>query len=162
MTSNIGSHRILDYHGAGGADYAVMRATVLDELRRHFRPEFLNRIDETVVFRALTEEQLGTIVEIQLNRLRQRLADRRITLSLTEAARRHLVRLGYDPLYGARPLKRAVQRELETPLGRRILAGEIREGQNVFVDYDVDRGELTFNMNLPTPPEQTEQTALPR
>jgi ATP-dependent Clp protease ATP-binding subunit ClpB len=153
MTSNIGSNRILDYSGGGGADYAVMRATVLDELRRHFRPEFLNRVDEIVVFTALSEEQLEKIVEIQLHRLRARLADRRIELELSDAARRHLVRVGYDPVYGARPLKRAVQRELETPLGRKILAGEIRDGQRVLVEYDENRGELTFTVGLPQFPE---------
>ncbi|HMD03378.1 MAG TPA: ATP-dependent chaperone ClpB, partial [Candidatus Baltobacteraceae bacterium] len=104
MTSNIGSHRILDYSGQGAADYAVMRATVLDELRRAFRPEFLNRVDEIVVFTALGESQLEEIVEIQLGRLRRRLADRRITLELGPAALRHLVKEGYDPAYGARPL----------------------------------------------------------
>jgi ATP-dependent Clp protease ATP-binding subunit ClpB len=152
MTSNIGSHRILDFHGTS-AEYAVMRATVLDELRRHFRPEFLNRVDEIVVFQALSEEQLGRIVEIQLERLRQRLADRRITLELTDVARRHLVKTGYDPVYGARPLKRAIQRELETPLGRKILAGDVREGQRVLVDYDERSGELTFTAGLPDLPE---------
>jgi ATP-dependent Clp protease ATP-binding subunit ClpB len=153
MTSNIGSQRILDYHGAGGADYAVMRATLLDELRRHFRPEFLNRVDEIVVFQALSEEQLAKIVEIQTDRLRQRLADRRITLELSESTRRHLVRVGYDPVYGARPLKRAIQKELETPLGRKILAGEIKDGQSVLVDYDQNKGELTFTAGLPKLPE---------
>src|ERR1700736_4281531 len=102
-----------------------MRATVLDELRQMFRPEFLNRVDELVVFRPLTETQLEQIVEIQLDRVRQRLADRRITLELTPAARRHLVKTGYDPVYGARPLKRAIQHELETPLARKVLAGEL-------------------------------------
>jgi ATP-dependent Clp protease ATP-binding subunit ClpB len=153
MTSNIGSQRILDYHGAGGADYAVMRATLLDELRRHFRPEFLNRVDEIVVFQALSEEQLSKIVEIQIGRLRQRLTDRRITLELSESARRHLVKVGYDPVYGARPLKRAIQKEVETPLGRRILAGEIKDGQSVLVDYDQKKGELTFAVGLPKLPE---------
>jgi len=153
MTSNIGSHRILDFHGDNGAEYAVMRATVLDELRRHFRPEFLNRVDEIVVFTALSEEQLEKIVDIQLDRLRGRLLDRRITLDVSEAARRHLVRVGYDPVYGARPIKRAVQRELETPLGRKILGGEVRDGQNVFVDYDENKGELTFTAGLPALPE---------
>jgi ATP-dependent Clp protease ATP-binding subunit ClpB len=128
-----------------------MRATVLDELRRHFRPEFLNRVDEIVVFQALGEEQLQKIVEIQLARLEARLAERRIALALTEAARTHLVRVGYDPVYGARPLKRAIQRELETPLGRRILAGEVREGQTVQIDYDIDRGALTFGAAAPVP-----------
>jgi ATP-dependent Clp protease ATP-binding subunit ClpB len=153
MTSNIGSHRILDFQGSSGADYAVMRATVLDELRRHFRPEFLNRVDEIVVFQALTEEQLMAIVDIQLERLRDRLVERRITLDITDAARRHLVKAGYDPVYGARPLKRAMQRELETPLGRKILAGEVREGQRVLVDYDERKGELTFTAGLPEFPE---------
>ncbi len=147
MTSNIGSDRILDYKGSfDGAEYAVMRATVLDELRRHFRPEFLNRVDETIVFHALSEEQLMEIVEIQLRRVRERLADRRITLALTDEAKRHLVRSGYDPTYGARPLKRTIQRELETPLGRKILAGEIEDGQSVEVGFDDIRGELTFSV----------------
>ncbi|HEY8298363.1 MAG TPA: ATP-dependent chaperone ClpB [Candidatus Baltobacteraceae bacterium] len=146
MTSNIGSHRILDYKGSfDGAEYAIMRATVLDELRQHFRPEFLNRVDETIVFHALTEEELGQIIEIQLGRLRARLSERRITLELSDAAKRHLVKAGYDPAYGARPLKRTIQKELETTLGRKILAGEIRDGQRVVIDYDDLRGELTFN-----------------
>jgi ATP-dependent Clp protease ATP-binding subunit ClpB len=153
MTSNIGSQRILDYHGEGGADYAVMRATLLDELRRHFRPEFLNRVDEIVVFQALNEAQLAQIVDIQIDRLRRRLVDRRISLELSPAVVRHLVRVGYDPVYGARPLKRAIQKELETPLGRRILAGEVREGQNVFVDYDQKKGELIFTAGLPDLPQ---------
>ncbi len=145
MTSNIGSHRILDYKGSfDGADYAIMRATVLDELRQHFRPEFLNRVDEIIVFHALTEDELLEIVDIQLRRLRQRLAERRITLVLSDAAKRHIVKVGYDPAYGARPLKRTIQKELETPLGRKILAGEINEGDTVDVGFDENRGELTF------------------
>jgi ATP-dependent Clp protease ATP-binding subunit ClpB len=154
MTSNIGSNRILDFSSSGGAaDYAVMRATVLDELRRHFRPEFLNRVDETVVFTALNEEQLERIVLLQLDRLRARLADRRIELDISDGAVRHLVKVGYDPVYGARPIKRAVQRELETPLGRKILGGEVRDGDRVFVDYEEKRGELTFTTGLPKFPE---------
>ena len=146
MTSNVGSHRILDYKGGfSGADYAVMRATVLDELRQHFRPEFLNRVDEVIVFHALTEEQLEKIVDIQLERVRRRLAERRIELDLSDAAKRHLVKTGYDPVYGARPLKRAIQKEVETPLGRKILAGDVRDGQHVKVDYNESRGELTFD-----------------
>jgi ATP-dependent Clp protease ATP-binding subunit ClpB len=145
MTSNVGSHRILDYKGdLGGAEFAIMRATVLDELRQHFRPEFLNRVDEIIVFHALTESELAQIIEIQLRRLRHRLEQRRIELELTDAAKRHLVKSGYDPVYGARPLKRAIQKELETPLGRKILAGDVRDGQRVVVDFDDIRGELTF------------------
>jgi ATP-dependent Clp protease ATP-binding subunit ClpB len=145
MTSNIGSHRILDYRGSfDGAEYAIMRATVLDELRQHFRPEFLNRVDEIIVFHALTQDELLTIVDIQLQRLRRRLAERRITLGLSEAAKRHIVKVGYDSNYGARPLKRTIQKELETPLGRKILSGEIEDGAAVEVGFDENRGELTF------------------
>ncbi|HEY6449548.1 MAG TPA: ATP-dependent chaperone ClpB [Candidatus Cybelea sp.] len=145
MTSNIGSHRILDYKGSfDGADYAVMRATVLDELRQHFRPEFLNRVDEIIVFHALDEDELLTIVDLQLQRLRQRLAERRITLVLSDAAKRHIVKVGYDPHYGARPLKRTIQKELETPIGRKILTGEINDGDTVDVGFDENRGDLTF------------------
>ncbi|MFN2449651.1 MAG: ATP-dependent chaperone ClpB [Candidatus Baltobacteraceae bacterium] len=149
MTSNVGSHRILDYKGdLGGAEFAVMRATVLDELRQHFRPEFLNRVDEVIVFHALSEEELTRIIEIQLQRVRERLAVRRITLELTDSAKHHLVKAGYDPVYGARPLKRSIQRELETPLGRKILAGDVREGQKVIVAFDDLRGELTFGVEV--------------
>ena len=145
MTSNIGSHRILDYRGAfSGREYARMKATVLEDLRRHFRPEFLNRIDEIIVFHSLSEDQLKEIVEIQLDRLRLRLMERNIRIVLTDAARSHLVRSGYDPNYGARPLKRAIQKEIETPLGRKILKGEVREGQTVRVDWDSSAGTLTF------------------
>jgi ATP-dependent Clp protease ATP-binding subunit ClpB len=136
MTSNIGSHRILGFREASETDYALMRATVLDELRQQFRPEFLNRVDDLVVFKPLSEEQLGQIVEIQLGRLRERLSERHITLELDAAARRHLVKTGYDPVYGARPLKRAIQRELETPLARMVLAGELHDGDHVVATYD--------------------------
>ena len=153
MTSNIGINRILDYHGDGSAaDYAVMQATVLDELRQSFRPEFLNRIDEVVVFHALTEEQLKDIIEIQLDRVRARLTDRRITLEVSDEAKTHIVRVGYEPAYGARPLKRAIQREVETPLGRKILAGDIHAGEHVRIDFDRDGGALTFKAVEPLPP----------
>ena len=150
MTSNIGSHRILDYKGSfEGADYAIMRATVLDELRQHFRPEFLNRVDEIIVFHALDEDELLKIVDLQLKRLRDRLAERRITLVLSDAAKRHIVKVGYDPHYGARPLKRTIQKELETPLGRKILSGEINDGDTVDVNFDENRAELTFTVGVP-------------
>ena len=120
-----------------------MKETVLEEMRDHFRPEFLNRVDEIIVFHALTEEHLKQIVDIQLNGLRKRLADRHIDLELTDRARGHLVRSGYDPAYGARPLKRAIQREIETPIARRILGGEVRDGQHIVVDLD-PAGHLSF------------------
>jgi ATP-dependent Clp protease ATP-binding subunit ClpB len=145
MTSNIGSHRILQYKGSFvGEIYDRMKETVLDELRQHFRPEFLNRVDEIIVFHALSEEHLKRIVEIQLDRLHRRLDERHITLELTDAAKTHLVQVGYDPAYGARPLKRAIQREVETALGRQLLEGKVRDGQKVVVDYDERRGALTF------------------
>ena len=144
MTSNIGSRRILEYAGkSSGTAFEQMEAAVLDELREHFRPEFLNRIDETVVFHALTENDLKKIIDIQLKRLLKRLEERHITLELSESARKHLLATGYDPAYGARPLKRAIQRELETPLSRNLLAGKIHDGQKVIAEYD-EEGVMTF------------------
>ncbi|MBK7927851.1 MAG: ATP-dependent chaperone ClpB [Bryobacterales bacterium] len=135
MTSNIGSHRVLEFRGdVGTADFDRMREAVVEEMRRHFRPEFLNRVDEMIVFHALDRSHLRRIVDIQLGGLRQRLAERHIQLELTEAALAHLVETGYEPGYGARPLKRALQREVETPLARQILAGEVRDGQTVVAD----------------------------
>ena len=116
-----------------------------ESLRAHFRPEFLNRVDEIIQFHALNEEHLEKIVEIQLESLRARLAERHIMLELSPAARRFLVRTGYDPAFGARPLKRAIQREVETPLARKILAGEVRDGQTVLVDHVEGREELAFS-----------------
>jgi len=134
LTSNIGSQRILQYQGSTiGEMYDRMKMAVIEELRKHFRPEFLNRIDETIVFHALTLDELKKIVEIQLGRLRARLADRRISLVLDDAAKEHLVTLGHEPAYGARPLKRTIQRELETPMARLLLEGKIRDGQTVRV-----------------------------
>jgi ATP-dependent Clp protease ATP-binding subunit ClpB len=145
MTSNIGSPRILEYRGAfEGSAFERMKAAVLDEMRRHFRPEFLNRVDEIIVFHALSEDHLKRIVDIQLERVRERLAERHIRLELTDAARLNLVRSGYDANYGARPLKRAIQKKIETPLGRLILKGEVRDGETVLVDGDPSGGDLVF------------------
>jgi ATP-dependent Clp protease ATP-binding subunit ClpB len=140
MTSNIGSQFIMEE----GLDAAERDRRVMEALRGHFRPEFLNRVDEVIVFHALAEEHLKQIVEIQMERVRARLADRHITLTLTDAARLNLVRTGFDPHYGARPLKRAIQKKVETPLGRMILKGEVRDGQQLIVDAD-SQGELTFS-----------------
>ncbi len=145
MTSNVGSHRILEYKGGfAGAGYDRMKDAVLNELRTGFRPEFLNRIDEIIVFHALTEAHLKSIVEIQLEGLRKRLAERHIGLTLTEAARTHLVTSGYDQVYGARPLKRAIQKQVETKLGRLMIAGKVRDGEELLVDLDEKTGELKF------------------
>ena len=143
MTSNVGSQTILEYRGGDDeAAYEAMKRSVLDALRHHFRPEFLNRIDEIVVFHGLTREQLKRIADIQLDRLRKRLADRRIELDLTDAALEHFASAGYDPVYGARPLKRLLQKELETAIGRKIITNEVRDHSRVVVDYR--NGALTF------------------
>jgi ATP-dependent Clp protease ATP-binding subunit ClpB len=144
MTSNIGSQSILEYRGSTDTEaYEMMKGAVLGEMRQHFRPEFLNRVDEVVVFHSLSEEDLRKILEVQLDRLRARLAERHIELKLTPEAATRLAREGYDPVYGARPLKRAIQKELETPIGRRLLAGEIKDGDKVIVDFK--GGEFTFS-----------------
>ncbi len=146
MTSNVGSSRILEYTGSlSGDGYAGMKEAVLDELRHQFRPEFLNRIDESIVFHALAEEHLKEIVDIQMVQLRRRLAERQMDVELTEGARAHLVRVGYDPNYGARPLKRAIQREVENPLARLIVSGELRDGTHLRVDYEAAKQKLVFS-----------------
>ncbi|TLY17124.1 MAG: ATP-dependent chaperone ClpB, partial [Nitrospirae bacterium] len=133
MTSNIGSQHILEAQQQR-ASYEEMRKLVLGELRRHFRPEFLNRVDETVVFHPLTGKHLEQIVEIQLAKLRDRLAERRIRLVLTPAATANLAERGYDPVYGARPLKRLIQQDIETPIARLLVKGELRDGDTARLD----------------------------
>jgi ATP-dependent Clp protease ATP-binding subunit ClpB len=146
MTSNIGSPRILDYKGDWkGDNYERMKRAVMEELRQAFRPEFLNRVDETIVFHALSEEHLKDIVKIQLNGLRKRLAERHIEIEFTDVALGWLVRNGYDPNFGARPLKRIIQKEVETPLARKLISGEIRDGQIIKVELNPLRGELDFS-----------------
>jgi ATP-dependent Clp protease ATP-binding subunit ClpB len=137
MTSNIGSQYLAD-----GIDEEIAQERVLGALREHFRPEFLNRVDEIVVFGRLDREQLAEIVELQVARLRGRLAERGVELELTEAARDLLGREGYDPAYGARPLKRLVQRRIENPLAQMMLGGDVRDGDRVAVDAVGD--EVTF------------------
>ena len=133
MTSNIGSQHILEAQQAG-ASYETMKNRVTGELRAHFRPELLNRVDEIVVFHALGNEHLAKIVEIQLERLRARLMERRITLTVTPDALQNLGRRGYDPVYGARPLKRLIQQEIETPMARQLIKGELKDGDTAVVD----------------------------
>ncbi len=133
MTSNIGSPQILEAQQRR-ASYEEVSTLVMAELRQHFRPEFLNRIDETVVFHPLETEQLTKIVGIQFERLRARLTERRISLSITPAALRYLGERGYDPVYGARPLKRLIQQEVETPMARQLVKGELRDGETAIVD----------------------------
>jgi ATP-dependent Clp protease ATP-binding subunit ClpB len=140
MTSNVGSQWIQEL---GVRDRSEMEQRVLDALRATFKPEFLNRIDEIIIFHNLTPEQIGAIVEIQLERLGRRLAERKISLRLTEAAKRILARKGYDPVYGARPLKRAIQQSIENPLAMEILKGRFPEGAEVLADAEGDR--ITFS-----------------
>jgi ATP-dependent Clp protease ATP-binding subunit ClpB len=138
MTSNIGSHIIKEY----GAEQA--RELVMQELDRYFRPEFLNRLDEIIIFHNLTKDDIKQIVEIQLRRLEEIMADRRLSIELTDAARDYLAEIGYDPVYGARPLKRAIQRELVDRLALALLDGEIAEGDRVRVDVNEDTSGLIF------------------
>lgn len=134
MTSNIGSMHLLDGIEADGTLKEGARERVMEDLRAHFRPEFLNRVDETVVFLPLRRDQISRIVELQMARLRKRLEDRKIKLNMTDAAKSFISEAGYDPIYGARPLKRYVQQAVETPLARLLVGGKIRDGQTVTVD----------------------------
>jgi ATP-dependent Clp protease ATP-binding subunit ClpB len=135
MTSNIGSRHIVEH---AGARHESMREQVMAELRQQFRPEFLNRVDEVVVFHQLRTEHLLRIVDLQATRFAQRLEGMRIQLVLSKAARQALAEEGFDPVYGARPLKRAIMRELETPVSRLLISGELKEGQTLRVDHARD------------------------
>ncbi len=141
MTSNVGSQWIQDL---GAKDYEEMRRRVLEALRAHFKPEFLNRVDDVIIFRALTVDNIREIVEIQLRNLKKRLSDRKITLSLSDRAKEFLAKEGFDPVYGARPLKRAIQRFIQDPLALKILEGEFSEGDTVEVDVS-SRNEVVFS-----------------
>ena len=144
MTSNIGSTTLVEAAEAGPDAFEGAAERVRLQLRDHFRPEFLNRVDEIIVFQPLDESQLREIVGLLAANVTRRLAESGITLELTDEALTLLAREGYDPVYGARPLRRAIQRRLENPLARRLLAGEFTEGDVVRVDVSPD-GELTFN-----------------
>jgi ATP-dependent Clp protease ATP-binding subunit ClpB len=142
MTSNVGSQHLLEL---GRAQRQIVETRVMDELRRTFRPEFLNRIDEIIFFEPLGEAQLGQIVGIQLKRFEALLAERQLTLSLSNQAVARIAEAGYDPVYGARPLKRALQKLVIDPLAVRLLSGEFQPGDHIFVD--VDGGEVVFRKN---------------
>jgi ATP-dependent Clp protease ATP-binding subunit ClpB len=155
MTSNLGSQEILEAQQRR-MPYDEMRDMVMAELRRHFRPEFLNRVDETVVFHPLASDHLAKIVEIQLARLRDRLAERRIALVLTAAATANLAQRGYDPVYGARPLKRLIQLDIETPIARLLVKGELRDGGTVKVD--VKNGHIVVVATTEVQAERSDST----
>ena len=140
MTSNIGSQWISEM---GGHDSAEMRERVMTALRQHFPPEFLNRVDETIIFQSLTRDDLTRIVEIQVEHLAELLQDRGIKIELSPASLTALADEGFDPVYGARPLKRTIQRRLQDSLAMRILEGEFSDGDTVYVDYD--QNAYSFN-----------------
>ncbi len=139
MTSNLGSQEISEL----AENEPKMKTRVMAVLREHFRPEFLNRIDDIIIFHPLTLDQLKTIVDIQLSLLKNRLQEKKIEITLTESAKRYLARIGYDQVFGARPLKRLIQRDVLNPLAMKMLAGEFKEGDNVQVDSD--NQTLTFS-----------------
>jgi ATP-dependent Clp protease ATP-binding subunit ClpB len=141
MTSNLGSREIQDAEG----DEKEVRLAVLQELQANFKPEFLNRIDDIVIFHQLSREQIGLIIDVQLERLRKMLAERNIQLVLDDSARQLLAREGYDPNYGARPLKRAIQTLVQNPLAVKLLAGEVQPGQTVKVSAAGDEMEFKID-----------------
>ena len=143
MTSNIGSPYLLDGVTAEGEIKPEAREAVMRELRGHFRPEFLNRVDEIVLFTPLTQVEIEQIVELMFDDLRERLAARRLTLVVTDAARRFIARQGFDPVYGARPLRRFISRDVETAIGRALLRGSIPDGSEIEVDVRDDRISVT-------------------
>ena len=148
LTSNLGSQYLIDPEMPWNDKESAVRETV----RRAFKPEFINRLDEMVIFRPLSEADLALIVELSVDRLQLRLADRRLTLGVTPAARAWLARLGYDPMYGARPLRRLMQREIDDRLARAVLSGEARDGQTVRVDVAPDGDSLMLEVDASAPP----------
>jgi ATP-dependent Clp protease ATP-binding subunit ClpB len=146
MTSNLGSQWILEL---GESDREEMERRVMDAVRQHFRPEFLNRVDETVVFHTLSRGDLRRIVDLHAESLRLMLHDREIGLTLTDAARDAIAEEGYDPHFGARPLKRTLQRRIQNPLAMKLLSGEFKSGQTI--EVDVKKGEFVFRAVAPEP-----------
>ena len=143
MTSNIGSQWITDLREK---DYEEMRRRVMEAVRAHFKPEFLNRVDELIIFHGLGIEEIKAIVEIQVKKLEQRLLERRIQLKMTEKAKEWLAKEGFDPAYGARPLKRVIQKEIQDKLALKILEGKFKEGDTIAVDVEDKKGELVFKV----------------
>jgi ATP-dependent Clp protease ATP-binding subunit ClpB len=141
MTSNLGSHHYSDPISTE-VDFLTVQGRILDEVRAFFRPEFINRLDDIIIFRSLGVNEIKQIVVIQLDKLAARLRERNIELVLSEEASLQLATAGYDPVYGARPLKRSIQTYVVNPLAQKLLQGEIQDGQKVFVDYK--DGEFQF------------------
>jgi ATP-dependent Clp protease ATP-binding subunit ClpA len=154
MTSNVGTGMVerntigFSVHGKDKRTEDT-RKQLLDALRQQFRPEFLNRVDDIIVFNSLTREHLRLIVDIQLRNVGKMLKDRKMALEVTEAAKDRLISEGYDPQYGARPMKRAIQRMIQDPLALKLINGEFVEGDTVLVDAGPNEGELVFSKHMP-------------
>jgi ATP-dependent Clp protease ATP-binding subunit ClpB len=159
MTSNIGSLHLLDGVTVDGEIADDARDRVMEELRSHFRPEFLNRVDDIVLFKPLTLEEIERIVDLQLDEVGRRLADRRISLEVSETARELIAREGYEPVYGARPLKRFIQREVETRIGRALLAGDVPDGAAIVVDARAGELSVVVSEGAAGEPELAAATA---
>jgi ATP-dependent Clp protease ATP-binding subunit ClpB len=144
MTSNIGSQHLFDGVTSDGEIKPDARDAVLAELRHHFRPEFLNRVDDIVLFTPLALPQIERIVDLLFGQLRDRLAEQRITVELTDAGRKFIARRGFDPVYGARPLRRYISHEVETRIGRALLRGELADGLLITVDAKDDDLTVTY------------------
>lgn len=138
MTSNLGSAHLLEGIDGNGDINPECEEAVMNELRGHFRPEFLNRLDEIIMFKPLTKGNIGNIINLLITDLNKRLSDREITVELTDAAKQYIVDNGYDPVYGARPLKRFLQKHVETLSAKLILADEVREGDTILIDVEGD------------------------
>jgi len=144
MTSNLGAHLLVGEALKNEHDYDMARESVMRELREHFRPEFLNRVDDIVIFRSLGKAQMSRILDLRLNEVRKLLEERQISLELTEPARQLILAAGSDAAYGARPLKRALQRMVQDPLAMKILDGEVLHGEHVRIDVDRATNQLKF------------------
>ena len=139
MTSNLGSAHLLEGIDENGEIHPACEEAVMNELRGHFRPEFLNRLDEIIMFKPLTKDNIGNIISLLLEDLNKRLSDREITVELSDSAKQFIIDRGYDPIYGARPLKRFLQKHVETLAAKLILADEVREGDTIFIDVDGEK-----------------------
>ncbi len=157
FTSNVGSQDILDLGGSSDpADQEIMRERVTAAMKEKFRPEFLNRIDEEVIFNSLSKHDLRGIVKLEVSKLEGRLKDRQITMEITEAALDLLADKGFDPVYGARPLKRAIQRDLETTVAQGILRGDYSDGDTILVNVSPDGTRLDVQRTIQAEPLQYE------
>jgi len=158
MTSNVGSEYLMHLSKEEfEKNYDKIKEQIMEELKKRFRPEFLNRIDEIIIFHPLSEEEIKKIVDLLIAKLNKRLEERGIKVKLTDAAKSELAKRGYVPEFGARPLRRTIQREVETPLSVKILEGSVKEGDTVIVDYDKEKGEFIFKVEKEElPPKEAE------